>query len=103
MDVCGCTRETKRGAPPGVRVTLPPRIPGIRGKRVLYILPTIPDELDEATKDALAIRNACSVEGVCPDCGAVGEVEPDTEDEGIYHYTFRHEPRCGALTNEAAA
>jgi len=84
-------------------VTGRPRIPGTRSSRVLYILPTIPDELDDETKNALAIRNACSVEGRCPCCGALGEIEPDAEYEGIYHYTFRHEPWCGALTDEAAA
>jgi hypothetical protein len=32
----------------------------------------------------------------------VGEIEADAEHEGIYHYTFRHEPWCGALIDEAA-
>ena len=88
--------------PGDARVTRRPRIPGTRATRVLYVLPAIPDELDEATKDALAIRNACTVEGRCPDCGAVGELHSDALD-GLFHYTFRHEPWCGALTDEAAA
>lgn len=52
-------------------------------------------------KNALAIRNACATEGRCPGCGAEGELSPDTELEGLFHYTFRHEPWCGALTDEA--
>lgn len=84
-------------------MTRRPRIPGTRATRVLYVLPAIPDDLAEATKDALAIRNACAVEGRCPDCGTMGEIHPDAEYDGLFHYTFRHEPWCGALTDEAAA
>jgi hypothetical protein len=62
-----------------------------------------PDELDDETKNALAIRNACATSGHCPDCGAVGELEPDATLELVWHLTFRHEPDCRALTDGAAA
>ena len=54
-----------------------------------------------ALKNALAIRNACATEGVCPGCGAVGVVTADAKYKGIYHYTFQHEPACPALTDAA--
>jgi hypothetical protein len=49
-------------------------------RKTLLVLSTIRDELDAATKDALAIRNAASAEGRCPVCGAVGELRPDRDD-----------------------
>jgi hypothetical protein len=81
------------------------RIPGTtrRPLNVLYVLSEIADELDQRVKNALAIRNACATEGRCPGCGVVGVVIPDAEHEGLFHYTFRHEPWCAALTDEAAA
>lgn len=79
------------------------RIPGTNSQRVLYVLPPIPDELDDETKNALAIRNACATAGVCPGCGVVGVLSADWKYEGLFHYTFRHEPWCGALTDEVAA
>jgi uncharacterized protein YlaI len=69
---------------------------------VLYVLPSIPDELDERTKNALAIRNACATEGRCPDCHARGELTGPDE-HGLLHLTFRHEPGCGVLHDEDAA
>ncbi len=80
-----------------------PRVPGMtRPARVLYVLPPIPDELDPATKNALAIRNAASTTGVCPSCGVRGEqTGPDCL--GIFHLTFRHESWCGALTDDGQA
>ena len=81
-----------------------PRIPGTisRPPRVLFVLPPIPDELDEATKNGLAIRNAASTSGVCPNCGARGEVRgPDTL--GSLHLVFVHEDDCGALLDGTAA
>ncbi len=72
-----------------------------RPLRTLYVLPSIPDDLDPATKNALAIRNAATTSGVCPSCGARGELDgPDGL--GFLHLTFRHEDNCGALTDEAA-
>jgi hypothetical protein len=85
----------------GRRMSRRPRIPGMR-KRTLFILPEIHDDDPPELKNALAIRNACTTEGRCPDCGAVGELNPDADYPGIFHYTFRHEPWCGALTDEAA-
>lgn len=79
------------------------RIPGMRQMRALYVLPPIPDDAPDELKNALAIRNACATEGRCPDCGVAGEVYRDTEYEGIYHYTFRHEPGCRCLTDGEAA
>ena len=78
-----------------------PRIPGTH-KNTLFVLPAIRDDAPPELKNALAIRNACATEGRCPDCGAVGELHPDAEHEGLFHYIFEHEPWCGALTDEAA-
>jgi hypothetical protein len=83
-------------------LTRRPRVPATRKQNALYILPSIPDELSPELKDGLAIRNACATEGVCTGCGAVGVLSADAEYEGIFHYTFQHEPSCGALTDEAA-
>ena len=77
------------------------RVPGWKSDRVLLILPPIPDDLDETTKSALAIRNAASASGKCPDCGALGTVSAVSA--GVYSITFRHEPDCGALTDDEAA
>jgi hypothetical protein len=60
------------------------------------ILPSISDELDEATKNALAARNMCAIEGQCPSCGAVGELRA-TGTDGVYGYVFSHEPECIVL------
>ena len=78
----------------------PRRIPGMRSDRVLLVLPTIDDDLPANVKNALAIRNAASASGKCPDCGALGTIERVSH--GVYSVTFRHEPDCGALTDEAA-
>jgi hypothetical protein len=80
------------------------RIPGTSSKpaRVLWVLPSIPDDLDPATKNGLAIRNAASTSGVCPDCGARGQiVGPDAD--GCWHLVFEHENDCGALLDGEAA
>jgi hypothetical protein len=79
-----------------------PRIPGTRKRGTLYVLPEIRDEWPDALKDAVAIRNACATEGVCPGCGVIGELHPDPVYKGIRHYVFRHESWCPALTDEAA-
>jgi len=63
---------------------------------VLYVLPAIPDDADEATKDALAIRNAWTTEGRCPDCGAVGAVHPDAEVRRIEPGAVRGRTRAAA-------
>ena len=79
------------------------RIPGTTATpNLLYLLPTIPDDAPERFKNALAVRNAASTSGTCPDCGATGETSgPDAA--GFLHLTFRHEPHCAALTDENAA
>jgi hypothetical protein len=73
----------------------PPRVPGMSSRpRTIYLLPSIPDELDERTKDGLAIRNAASASGVCPSCGATGDLRgPD--DHGFMHLVFEHELVAG--------
>jgi hypothetical protein len=70
--------------------------------RVLYVLPSIPDDAPEQLKNALAIRNACATEGVCPDCGVVGVVVAD-ELPGLFHLVFRHEDDCAVLRDPEAA
>ena len=70
------------------------RILGTPSKATLLVLPSIPDELDEAAKNGLAIRNACATEGRCPVCGAVGEVIGDRELPWLKHLVFQHEDDC---------
>jgi hypothetical protein len=81
-----------------------PGIPGTSGRplRVLYLLPEIRDDASERLKNALAIRNACATEGVCPDCGACGEIHGPDE-HGIMHLVFRHGDGCGVLRDPEAA
>jgi hypothetical protein len=63
---------------------------------VLLALPSIPDDAPEAVKNGLAIRNAASASGVCPNCRAKGELTgPDAL--GFFRITFRHETSCRAL------
>lgn len=71
--------------------------------RTVYILPQIRDDDTPARKDALAIRNACTVQGRCPCCGAIGELEADAEIAGLSHLTFRHEDWCDVFTDGEAA
>lgn len=79
-----------------------PRIPGTtKPSRVLWLLPEIPDDAPAALKNALAIRNAANVAGVCPDCGACGEITGPDE-HGFLHLTFEHEDGCGAFTDDEA-
>jgi len=79
------------------------RIPGTSARgRVLFLLPEIPDDAPEEFKNALAIRNAANVAGVCPECGARGELSGPDE-HGFLHLTFEHEAGCGVFTDEAAA
>ncbi len=73
-----------------------------RRPRVLFLLPSIPDDAPAAFKNALAIRNACNSEGVCPDCGAHGELTGPDE-LGIFHLTFQHEDDCDVLRDPEAA
>jgi hypothetical protein len=68
----------------------------------MFVLPSIPDNADEALKDGLAIRNACAVEGRCPDCGAVGVVTADPADPRLFHLTFEHEDACRVLRDDGA-
>ena len=78
-------------------------VPGTAGKRTLFVLPAIPDDATPELKNALAIRNASATEGACPCCGVVGEVTPHAQLDWVWHYTFRHEAWCAALTDERAA
>ena len=82
-------------------MTRRPRIPGTRS-RVLFVLPGIPDDAPEAFKNALAVRNAANVAGVCPSCRARGELTGPDE-HGFLHLTFRHEDDCGVLRDEEVA
>lgn len=81
----------------------PRRIPGTPRRPLgstLFLLPSIPDDLDERTKNALAIRNACATEGRCPVCGTVGAIEADDELPDVWHITFRHDDDCPVLPDD---
>jgi hypothetical protein len=76
-----------------------PRIPGTtKPARVLYFLPAIPDDAPTELKNGLAVRNACAVDGRCPECGAVGEVRGFGA--MAYRCTFTREDGCAALLEE---
>lgn len=77
------------------------RVPGIRRKNVLFVLPLIPDDAPDAVKDALAIRNACATEGRCPACGVEPELHLDQF--GIHHLVFFHENDCPCVRDDVAA
>ena len=79
------------------------RIPGTRTGRTLLVLPGIPDDLEPRLKNALAIRNAATTAGRCPDCGAEPDLYLDIHHAGVGHLVFRHEPDCHALTDQTAA
>jgi len=73
------------------------RIPGTRRQppSVLVVLPSILDQADETTKNAIAARNVCATEGRCPICGASPErFHQDDEIESVWHLLFEHEPGC---------
>jgi hypothetical protein len=73
----------------------PPRVPGTRKRPdILVGLPVIPDDLDEATKNALALRNATWIEGVCPSCNATPMFHVDPQLPGIAAITFAHADNC---------
>ena len=61
--------------------------------RKVFALPSLADELDEATKNAIAARNICDIDGRCPECGAIGTLRSSKVD-GVYGYVFAHEPDC---------
>ena len=70
--------------------------------RALYLLPEIPDDALTAWKNALAIRNACTTSGRCPDCHARGRLHgPDAD--GFLHLVFAHENDCAVLLDPEAA
>jgi hypothetical protein len=77
------------------------RIPCTRRPKALFVLPAIPDEAPAAVKNALAIRNQCSVEGHCPACDAEPELYLDQH--GIHHLVFRHDEDCPCLRDGEAA
>ncbi len=84
-------------------MTRRPRIPGTSSKRALFLLPEIRDDDPPARKNAIAVRNACAIEGRCPCCKVVGEIRADVELEGLYHYVFAHEDWCVVLADGDAA
>jgi hypothetical protein len=63
----------------------------------LFVLPTIPDAADVATKNMLAVRNVCALEGRCPVCGVTPKVFPDRKLGGVLHLVFRHHDGCPVL------
>jgi hypothetical protein len=66
----------------------------MRSLSTLFVLPSIPDDLDPSVKDGLAVRNAATVEGRCPVCLVEPELHPGGA--GIYHLVFRHDDDCPA-------
>lgn len=72
-----------------------PRVPGMSTGPTVSVLPGIDDQLDPKVKNALAVRNAATVAGRCPVCGARGERHP--VEHGIWRLLFRHDDGCPAL------
>lgn len=79
------------------------RVPGTKQGGVLYVLPSIPDCLDPEAMNAIAVSNACSVNGECPDCGAEAELHRDPILEQLAHVVFFHEPWCATQRGGLAA
>ena len=71
------------------------RIPGTRRRKgqVLVGLPVIDDDLDEDTKNALALRNATWIDGECPACGARPTLAAFVE-VGLVRVVFQHSVDC---------
>jgi hypothetical protein len=67
------------------------------GRRVLFVLSSIPDDATPQIKNALAIRNAASRSGRCPSCRAVVRVEQ--LGPRIYRGRFEHKPGCAVLAS----
>jgi hypothetical protein len=65
------------------------------GRRVLFVLSSIPDDATPQIKNALAIRNAASRSGACPSCGAVVQVKQFGP--RLYRGRFEHQPGCAVL------
>lgn len=66
------------------------------GQRVLYVLPTIPEDAPFAVREGIARRRIAATTGECP-CGAVtdyGDRTPGVVGVG----EVRHERRCPAET-----
>lgn len=61
---------------------------------VVFIVPPIDDNLTPAQKNALAIRNQCSIEGTCPACGCQAELHMDPDHPNVGHLLFIHENHC---------
>lgn len=74
-----------------------------RRPKALFVLPAIPDDLDEATKNRIALRNRCSVEMRCPSCGCTPALHADVELEGVVHVVFEHEAWCCVGDGQSAA
>lgn len=70
-----------------------------RRHRALYVLPSVTDDTDPKVKNALAIRNAASVSGRCPSCGAVMQIV-SWEPGEIGEARMEHEHDCPALVDE---
>ena len=78
-------------------------VPSSSRKRSLYILPEIKDDASVSEKNALAIRNACSVNGVCPCCGARAVVTQDARHTHLQHVWFAHETWCIVIADGEAS
>lgn len=85
-------------APPGLPEAATFREQADGGRRTMMLLPEVPDDAPDWLKNALATRNACSVDGQCPTCGATPTLSVD--EGGLGHLTFLHEDGCDCLCDE---
>ncbi len=67
-------------------------------RKILFVLPNIPDEGSEALKNGLAIRNQATRTGVCPGCGETADTTAEGFEAGAVHVVnFGHADGCPAL------
>lgn len=70
-------------------------------KRSLFVVQEIPESADSAMKDALAIRNAATLSGRCPSCGASAKLVVPPRPGRVGEARMAHESGCPALLKSA--
>lgn len=68
-----------------------------RNRRTLVATPSIPDDASPELKNGLAVRNAATLTGRCPGCGAVAKIVAPPTPGGIGTARMEHEDDCPAL------